>query len=186
MKKSSKSRFVLNRKSVHQQNGVALIVSLILLLVMTMVGLSGIRIISGQERMVAYTYDRSVAFQASEATLRYMENIIADAGQPTPAAGAPCAVTGTGVTLMVCGAPATNATPRWLDSSFTTWTSPPNTVTGLISPQYLVEYLGNNFPCGVDPSAVGATFTCKRYRITVKADGGSGRANVMLQSVYAF
>lgn len=166
------------------QRGVALIISLILLLVMTLVGLSGIRIITSQERMVSYTYDRSVAFQAAEAALRSAEDAIEDAGTPTPAAGTSCNVTGTGVTIMLCGAPTASSSPRWLDSSFSSWTSASTTVTNLVTPQYFVEYLGDTFPCSTDPTASSAT--CKRYRITVKADAGTGRANVMLQSVYSF
>lgn len=165
-----------------KQNGVALIISLILLLVMTLVGLSGIRIITGQERMVSYTYDRSVAFQAAEAALRSTEDSIDSAGRPAPAAGSSCQITGTGVTMMVCGAPAANAPPRWLDNSFTNWSTAPVTVTGVVSPQYFVEYLGNTFPCGASPTSIAI---CRRYRVTVKADTGSGRASVMLQSVFA-
>jgi Tfp pilus assembly protein PilX len=59
-----------------KQGGVALIISLVLLLVMTIVGLSGIRIITSQERMVSYTLDRSVAFQAAEAALRGAEKTL--------------------------------------------------------------------------------------------------------------
>jgi type IV pilus assembly protein PilX len=173
----------LSRPS-HAQKGVALIISLVLLLVMTLVGLSGIRMVTSQERMVSYTYDRSVAFQAAEASLRIAEDSIQTVGLPTPAAGAACGITGTTPQLMICGAPATNTTPRWLDNSFSSWTASPTTVTSVVSPQYFIEYLGDTFPCSTDPSASAAL--CKRYRITVKADAGAGRANVMLQSVYAF
>ena len=173
-----------NRHFKRVEKGVALIVSLILLLVMTLVGMSGIRLITGQERMVAYTYDRSVAFQAAEAALRSAEENIDLAGQPTPTAGTACQYTGTGVTMMVCGSPAANATPRWLDNSFSSWSDASTTVTNVVTPQYFVEYLGDSFPCGTDPTT--STSVCKRYRITVKADAGAGRANVMLQSVYAF
>lgn len=178
------SRSSCNRQSIAKQQGVALIVSLVLLLVMTIVGLSGIKLISTQEKMVAYTYDRSVAFQAAEATLRTVENSIELAGTPTPSAGAACASAGTATTIMVCGAPTNTATtPRWLDSSFGSWTTASSTVTAVVTPQYFVEYLGDTFPCGFDPSTTGAA--CKRYRVTVRADVGAGRANVMLQSVFA-
>ena len=171
-------------RPAHQQKGIALIISLILLLVMTLVGLSGIRMVTSQERMVSYSYDRSVAFQAAEASLRNAENSIETSGLPTPAAGTACGITGTGPTLMICGAPATNSTPRWLDNSFTGWTASPTTVTNVVTPEYFIEYLGDTFPCSTDPTA--SASICKRYRITVKADAGSGRANVMLQSVFAF
>jgi type IV pilus assembly protein PilX len=178
------SSFQCARPSLAAQRGVALIISLVLLLVMTIVGLAGIKMISGQEKMVGYAYDRSIAFQAAEATLRVVEDSIELAGTPTPSVGASCSYMGTPTTVMMCGAPsATATTPRWLDSSFTSWSVASTTVTSVVDPQYFVEYLGDTFPCGFDPSVTGAA--CKRYRVTVRADVGAGRANVMLQSVYA-
>jgi type IV pilus assembly protein PilX len=49
-------------------------------------------------------------------------------------------------------------------------------------PQYFIEYLSNTFPCSdggaSDPK------NCKHYRITARSNPGTGRASVMLQSVY--
>jgi type IV pilus assembly protein PilX len=169
-----------------RSKGVALIVSLILLLVMTIIGLAGVRVVAGEERMVAQTFDRNLALQAAETSLRDAEILIESSGQPSPAAGAACAVSGTGTTMKICGAPDPSSTPRWLDSSFAGWqeaTVAVGTSTLAITPEYFVEYLGNTFPCGFDP-ATSAT-NCKRYRITSRAKPGGGRAAVTLQSVYA-
>jgi type IV pilus assembly protein PilX len=55
------------------QRGVALVVSLILLVVTTILGLASIRSTSLQERMSANMYDRSLALQRAEAALRAAE-----------------------------------------------------------------------------------------------------------------
>jgi len=58
---------------VRRQRGVALVVALVLLLIATMIGLAASRGSVMQERMSANTYDRSIAFQRSEAALRAAE-----------------------------------------------------------------------------------------------------------------
>jgi type IV pilus assembly protein PilX len=168
-----------------REAGVALIISLVLLLVMTILGLAAVRGISSEERMVAQTYDRTVAFQAAEATLRGAENLI-ELGQSEPAVGTGCALKAAGPDMvMVCSPPDPAATPRWLDSAFTSWTPAVATGTGsfVITPDYFIEYLGKTFSCGFDP--VNDANTCKRYRITVRSKPGNGRAAVTLQSIYA-
>jgi type IV pilus assembly protein PilX len=87
---------------------------------------------------------------------------------------------------MLCATPAANATARWLDSSFASWTNAAAVGSGslAVTPQYFVEFLGTGFPC--DPSDSINNLNCKRYRITARSrDNTAGRASVMLQSVYA-
>jgi len=52
------------------QKGVALVVALILLVVMTLVGFAAIRGTLIQQKMAANQYDRQIAFQSAEAALR--------------------------------------------------------------------------------------------------------------------
>jgi type IV pilus assembly protein PilX len=59
-----------------RQRGVALVVALILLVVMTLLGLVASRGTLLQERMSANSYDRSLAFQRSESALRAAESAI--------------------------------------------------------------------------------------------------------------
>ncbi len=165
-----------------KQSGVVLITALIILVVMTLLGLAGVRLATQEERMAGYAYDRGLTFQASEAALRQAE-IALDAIKPQPiAAGCTDETSGT-ITVRVCSAPLATATPRWLDSSFASWTNSDPVGSGAlaVTPQYFAEYLGSSFPCGFDPAA---DPLCKRYRITARA-GGNGRANAMVQSVYA-
>jgi type IV pilus assembly protein PilX len=167
------------------QRGVALIISLIMLVLMTLVGMAGIRVISAEERMVSHTYDRTVAFQTTESALREIETRIETAGQPTPPPNAPCALMGGATQIFVCGV-TTVGTPRWIDPNFKNQWLPATTIehtSGIsITPDYFVEYLGNTFPCSLDQVAAS---NCKRYRITARANASSDRASVILQSVYA-
>jgi type IV pilus assembly protein PilX len=173
-----------SRPAFRAQQGIALIVSLILLTIMTLVGMAGIRTVTKEERMVAQVYDRSLAFQAAESALREAETKIENAGRPTPAVGSDCTMQGSGTQVNACGSLVTATVPRWINSSFTAWENgtPVGTGSFSITPAYFVEYLGNNFPCSlteVDSS------DCKRYRISARAKAGSERASVVLQTIYA-
>jgi type IV pilus assembly protein PilX len=167
-----------------RQSGVALIISLILLVLMTLVGLAGIRMISKEERMVGQVYDRSLALQAAESALREAEIKIEDAGRPAPAVNTACALSGAPAQVKVCGDLVAASVPRWISTSFTDWTpaSPVGSSTLIITPEYFVEYLGGNFSCSLLNVAAS---TCKRYRVSVRAKAGSDRASVVLQSIYA-
>ena len=61
----------------HQQ-GSALLVSLIILVVMTLLGLSGMRTSVMEEKMAGNMRDSELAFQAAEAALRDAEKYIKD------------------------------------------------------------------------------------------------------------
>ncbi len=166
------------------QQGAALVISLIILVIMTMLGLATIRGVTQQERMAGNSQSRNISFQATEKTLRDIEEVLGNTSPRITQTIGTCAVTST---LMTCGTPTASSTPRWTDSNFTDWTDRPNAVgTGVlaITPQYFVEYMGNTFSC--NPNDVAAANNCFRYRITVRSgDGTSGRAFVVLQSIYA-
>jgi type IV pilus assembly protein PilX len=54
----------------HAQRGIALVVALILLVLITLVGLAATRSTIMQQRMAANLYDRQIAFQGAEAAIR--------------------------------------------------------------------------------------------------------------------
>ncbi|MDZ7748187.1 MAG: PilX N-terminal domain-containing pilus assembly protein [Halofilum sp. (in: g-proteobacteria)] len=84
------------RAAWHRERGAALIVSLIMLLAMTILGVTAARTTALQERMAGNLRQHSIAFEASEATLRRGEAWIeAQIGGPRPQAIDPAA----------CGAP---------------------------------------------------------------------------------
>lgn len=157
------------------QRGVVLVVALVLLAIMALVGLNAMRSVSLEERMAGHTYDRSVSFQAAEAALREAEAMVA---LSKPVASGACA---TGI----CPAPLPTDTPRWLDPAFGGWQNAATVTSGSVSltPQYVVEYLGNTFEC--EPGSPSTSTDCKRYRITARSNAGADRASVMVQSTYA-
>lgn len=59
------------------QRGVALVVALLLLVVITLVGLAAVRGTIMQQRMAANHFDRQVAFQSAEAAMRVATALIA-------------------------------------------------------------------------------------------------------------
>lgn len=175
--KSGSHRHVQNTR--HDQRGVALVIALVLLVVMTLLGLSAMRTVTLEEKMSGHTFDRSISFQATEAALRQAETWVA-ANQPTPAAGAACDTT-TGV----CGLLTGSSVDRWNDASFSGWVNatPVGSASITVTPQFFIEYLGNTFPCV--PNDLNEPIDCKRYRITARSNAGDGRASVMLQSMFA-
>lgn len=60
----------MNFKTPFKQRGVALFVGMIVLLVMTLIGLSAVRTTLLEERMSGSTTDSNIAFQSAEAALR--------------------------------------------------------------------------------------------------------------------
>ena len=173
-----------------RQRGVALVVSLILLILVTLIGLAAVRGTTAQQRMTANFYDRSVAFQAAEAGL---------------AAGAAALVAGTtnirncGQGGSACGAnpfeDATLPTANIVTVPTATFLKAANAVS---QPQYVIENMGTF----VDPSsstgfgqtanaaqygAQGASTTASYYRITARSGDPAqigDRAVAVLQAMY--
>ena len=71
-----------------EEQGVALVVVMVLLVVVTLLALASLRNAILEERMSAAVYDRSLAFQAVEAALREGEAVAA--ARPEPVAGSAC------------------------------------------------------------------------------------------------
>ncbi|PLX77446.1 MAG: pilus assembly protein [Azoarcus sp.] len=178
------------------QRGAALIVSLILLIVLTLLGLSSIRTVAQEERMTANTFDRSLGFQGAEAALRVGEAVAqlqADAAPANPGFDSAGVYTDSDSSCVVspcqgglCSQPDKDCGVRWLDSAFAGCVNAGGLSLGALAetPQYFVEYLGGNFPCNIDDPTSGAQ-NCKRYRVTARSSSSSDRANVILQSIYA-
>ena len=56
-----------------RQQGVALFIALVVLLIITILGISGLQTTTLEERMAASARDRDIAFQAAEAALAQAE-----------------------------------------------------------------------------------------------------------------
>ena len=155
-----------------RQGGVALMVVLILLVLMTLLALVSLRGTLLQERMSSSQYDRSLAFQATEAALRQAE---ADASAATAIPGAGCDVTPPLSGL--CATPIATDTPRWLldDASWNAIAKPADDAApGMaVQPSYIIEYMDNT---------TGLNGNTLLFRVTARAWGQNENTVVTVQS----
>lgn len=180
------------------QRGVALVVALILLVVLTLVGLAAVRGTIMQQKMTSNFSDRQIAFQVGEAALRQAQ--ITVLGVPTPVTTATLPAT-----IRNCSPASTNvclANPLTSLPSTSPFIQTVTTASfdagGLAAgqPQYVIEYMGNfNAPTptvqqlsgcsGYAPC--GLSNTADYYRITVSSGpttAGTDRATVMFQTMF--
>lgn len=173
------------------QRGVALIMALVFLLLLTILGIGALNTTSLEEKMANNVKDRNLAFQAAESALIVAENwIYTQIGKPVfpnNSAGLYTPVTSDTV-----------ATPNWdsvnwSSSNVVTYPSTPGqTISGSLGkistqPKYIIEDMGEI------PESGGSVVTSTSYkssgttvlRITARGTGGTDIAQVMLQSTYA-
>jgi type IV pilus assembly protein PilX len=166
------------------QSGISLIVSLVILAVLAMLGVSSFRTVSMQERMGAAIHDRNIALQSAESALREAEALART--NPTPPMN--------GCVAGLCATPVAGVVPpavepaveRWMDSNFKGWRDAaklgnPTTATA----QFFVEYMGEHPTVFACDQQIPPEPTCMRaiLRATARLDQSAGtRASVMLQS----
>ena len=146
----------------HRQRGMALIVALILLLTMTLLGVTAMRSTTQGERMAGNFRDRNLAFQAAEAALREGENILRN--DPPPLS-------------MVIGAVQGPSDPVSYDNlGWNTAELYDGTLQGLSAqPRYFIELVrleGDSEEFSDDQGV---------YRVTARGLGGTTDAVVILQ-----
>jgi type IV pilus assembly protein PilX len=176
-----------------RQSGTALITSLLLLLVLTVLGVVMMRTSVMQERMAGNTRDLNMALQGGEAGLRYAEAIIdaLPAPAPSPSPALPCVVVcASGVLPIAVYDPAQF---DWLNVNNATAYGQGGVVASLsgsagsgklnAEPGYTIEYAGF-IP---DSRELPPTSTDGRnvYQITSRSTGGSGMANTVVRSTFA-
>jgi type IV pilus assembly protein PilX len=166
-----------------RQQGVALFISLVLLLVLTIIGVSSVQTTSLEVRMSRNEHDTLLAFQAAESALRDAEGQLLGITTTT-------VFDGTGGLYEV--APMGD-TENWHDAA--TWTGG-NSVVGEAmdgtadAPRYIVEYIGpvlrdENAYQQEDPYSAAATIDrVEMFRITARGIGGTPNAQVLLQSTF--
>ncbi len=188
-----KNAFKSRVPAPRHQRGASLIVVLILLLVMTLLGLSILRGTLLEERMSSNLYDRSLSFQSAEGALREAEAAIRQAGLTGTAIGFNCSATG-----VVCVSIPPNALTGTAGCSGgqNCWTDTVNNTQELSAgnPQYYIEYMGQytneddlKLASSANASQYGGTGGVplqKFYRITGRSHNpnGSDRSVVVLQS----
>ncbi len=164
----------MSRNPHHAQGGMVLVASMMILIIITLLGLSAMRSAGLEERMSGNQYDQNYVFEAAEAALREAEVV----------AAAPLTFTNA-CTNGLCPTPVAGATDRWMDSSFTGWKSAANANAGIVTAQYILEDMGAQPVDGTCHLQVPVEPTCliPMVRITARAVATNGRGtSVTLQS----
>lgn len=165
------------------ETGAALIVSLVMLLLMTMIGIFAMRTSIMEEKMAANQIDRDIAFEAAEIALREAEiEILSWTDYPLATNDG----SDKGVwTRDVMDPTSNNATPWWGETSETWWQNNANSIVAtkpagsIGDPRYVIEEVyKDRGDLESDPS----TGTKKFYRVTARGLGASTQARVLLQS----
>jgi type IV pilus assembly protein PilX len=176
------------RQPRRRQQGVALIMALVFLMILTIIGVTALSTTSLQEKMAGNVQDKHTAFQAAESALREAEGIVLGW-----TAGTTPAFTGSGYYQPKL---ATDPYPWWgID---TTWTDSTAHIAAAavaeaaLPPSYIIEELGSvggssagtgSLVAGFAPPAAVAGGSTM-YRITARAVGRTQSAVAMVQSVF--
>lgn len=176
--------------SARTQRGVALFISLVLLLVLTIIGVSAVQTTTLETRMARNEHDTLLAFQAAESALRdaevfLMQNVVSVEDTD--------AFTGAGAAGLWDVADDPAEPDPWERAGI--WSGGQSVIAvtdvgGVVAeaPRYVIEHLGDvasqenphqitaGYPDPVDRVAM--------FRITARGVGGSANARVLLQSTY--
>jgi len=179
----------LQRPLKNRQQGVVLIISLIILMVMTLIGVTTMQSTTLQERMAGNTRQRNLAFQAGEAGLRAGETLLQGATLPAfgsdldPGLLDPWVDPTSDPALTTSSDVATYwMAYDWTDTGSQNYGG---TLDDTLSsqPRYVIEHLFDKPGAGsLDATRPGAPESW--YRVTARGVGGTGNAVVILQSLY--
>jgi type IV pilus assembly protein PilX len=159
---------------------------MLLLLVLTIIGVTAMQMTRMQERMAGNTRDLNLAFQGSEAGLRNGEQLIqVQTVRPDSCTTAPCNFWTSGTLT----SPETRDTTWWntngdeFESDNDRSTTTAEVADLKQDPRFVVESIGfvsDSLTVGHGPPQ-GRDF----YQVTGRSTGGSGDANTVLRSTYA-
>ncbi|AEG00552.1 pilus assembly PilX family protein [Methylomonas methanica] len=157
-----------------RQNGAVLAVSLIMLLLLTIIGITGTQVTGLEEKMTNNMRERNVAFQAAETALRAGETFLTQAALPS------FSTAGTNGLYNETGVP-----PKKYDNwaSFNTRSYTDTTLHSTASaPRYIIQRLKN---IGSNSSLDASNFSENElYRVTSRGVGGTSNSVVVLESFY--
>lgn len=169
---------MMNMKPRQQQCGATLMISLLILLVMTLIGVTAMDTSNLEEKMAGNERDHQLAFEAAEAAMRQAEEYVTNNIVST------AAFDGSNTGLYALNSnPDLNASATWTNSL---------TYGGAISsiktaPKYIVEVMGTVGNEDINIAGYGessGTGTVTTFRVTARGTGGSDNSVVMLQSYF--
>lgn len=164
-----------------RQAGAVLIVSLIMLLLMTIIGVTAMQTTVLEEKMAGNTRDLTLAFEATESALRdgerWLNGLPLPKPDPVTTCSAPCEVVFRLNTLNPTSLAAT-----WDTASARAGTSTVPNVPA--QPEYYVEhelFVKDNLNLGTQNDDTGRDL----YRITARGTGGSVTTQTIARTTYA-
>ncbi len=165
------------------QRGAVLIISLMLLVIMTLIGVTSMRTTILQEKMAGNTRDTMLAFQVAETALldaeNYLETVIV-----SPAA----AFDGTQAGLYPLGAdPDLFAATTWTNDNSRAYSGVYDDVA--TQPRYIIELTGTIESSTKDINVSGygeasGLGEMTSFRVTARGTGGTDSASALIQSNY--
>ena len=191
--------------AMKKQNGVALLVALMFLIVLTLLGLAAMRGTTLDERMAGGTRDYNLALQAAEATLRDAENDLKGTGV-NPLVVRSLAVSSFPITLIGSATPSgcqagglciivNETTQLYLNTAVVDWSTSGTTssrygqYTGSSAlpgvaqqPRYILELM--QFTDGKNKGGNNGANDFYYVRITARAWGASSQTQIYLQEVF--
>lgn len=180
---------LINLKPRSSQQGVALFIALVFLLVLTIAGVSAVQTTSLEERMARNTHDSLLAFQAAESALREAEDFLAD-NVNTTAIFVDTGTDGLWTVPDYGNAPRWEAAAVWGSSSTTSVTVANNVGYVNEQPRYIIEHVAD-VTSPENPNEQGSSYggggsapIISIFRITARGVGGSANAQVLLQSTF--
>jgi type IV pilus assembly protein PilX len=170
-----------------RQRGVALFISLVLLLVLTIAGVSAVQTTSLEERMARNTHDSLLAFQSAESALREAEGWIIGNISST------AQFSDNGINGLWTSAPYDEADQRWEEDIWADGNAQSivvtSTVNGVVAqPRFIVEWVAT-VQRDENPNLLGSSYSSvfdriEIFRITSRGVGATANARVMLQGTF--
>lgn len=176
--------------SARRSRGVALFISLVLLLVLTIIGVSAVQTTSLETRMARNEHDTLLAFQAAESALRDAERLLLTINSADDIDAFTAGGTGGLWTMADTGNP-----DRWdVDANWAAGAGNQvaDTSVGAVvaePPRFMIEHLTSirrlENPYQIQPDYPDTNDRLAMFRITALGVGGSANARVMLQTTFA-
>lgn len=183
------SLFVVRPLGQRREDGAVLVVGLVMVLLMSIIGISAIRGSNLQEAMAGNMRERNLAFQASESALRVGETSVSDQ------VSRPLITNSQGLYDDTYRAPTTSiltfTDDNWKDAGKVKVTT--LTLGGYVSrePTYIIEQLDPDIGIGaamegsaVDMEGMQNTGDITPYRVTARGFGAAQNAIKTLQTTY--
>jgi type IV pilus assembly protein PilX len=167
-----------------RQAGASLIVSLMLLVVLTLLGVSGMQSTIMQERMSSNVRDKGLAFQAAESAVRGGEDWVQNQNVNTLTAQSGC--TGGPCNLAVLNDYTGIAGQdfSWWQTNGRVYNDIPNGVVAS-APRFIVEEHSVQRDSLADPTDTSSPPVRTLYRLTAIGVGGTLTAESMVETLYA-